>query len=392
MNIPGRGVARLIGMTLMLAVVIGCGQSEPPQFRLNMEGRNPDDYRVTGREAEGEVESKRALAQGRQDLATAMYALFGTPDEPFVFPESGLDIRKLRLAAGPTSSDKQGLHTGLFREHCVHCHGITGSGDGPTALFLNPYPRDYRRGIFKFTSTGPGARPTTADLKRTLMDGIPGTSMPSFALLPEDEVDALVEYVKYLAIRGETELSLMYYIEQEEEIPLERDSLVAEMSAVVQTWEAAEDQIVIPAQDALPPLETEEERLASIARGREIFRDGKNAQCIKCHGPNGLGDGGQLLYDDWNKDKTLENMEFWALPAQQLDPRNLRLGIYRGGRRPVDLYRRIYAGIKGTPMPAAGNVLEPQQIWDLINYVRSLPYDHESQPARDHATLERPRL
>jgi hypothetical protein len=105
-----------------------------------------------------------------------------------------------------------------------------------------------------------------------------------------------------------------------------------------------------------------------------------------------LGDGGQELFDDWNKDKTDENIVFWRLPRQHLDPRNLRLGVYRGGRRPVDLYRRVYSGIKGTPMPAAGNVLQPNQIWDLVNYVLSLPYDHESQAHDEPTVLARPRL
>ena len=40
--------------------------------------------------------------------------------------------------------------------------------------------------------------------------------MPSFKLLPGYEVDALVEYVKYLSIRGETELLLRYLIANEE--------------------------------------------------------------------------------------------------------------------------------------------------------------------------------
>ena len=39
---------------------------------------------------------------------------------------------------------------GLYRQHCVHCHGITGDGAGPTAQFLMPYPRDFRTGEFKF--------------------------------------------------------------------------------------------------------------------------------------------------------------------------------------------------------------------------------------------------
>jgi hypothetical protein len=42
------------------------------------------------------------------------------------------------------------------------------------------------------------------------------------------------------------------------------------------------------------------------------------------------------------------------------------------------LYYRIHAGIKGTPMPAAGpslgvkGVLTPEEIWHVVNYIRSL--------------------
>lgn len=389
---PWRGVAAVC-LTATLLVAAGCGQAPVPQFGLNMEGVNPDDFRVTGEDdTEDAVADKERMAQGLQDLSTALYALFGTPDTPFVFPEAGLDLKKLELAAGPAGGDRLGVRRGLYRENCVHCHGITGNGDGPTALFLKPYPRDFRRGIFKFTSTGPGARPTTDDIKRTLVNGIPGSAMPSFGLLPEDEIDALVEYVKYLSYRGETELSLRYLLEQEEPIPLDRDALLGEMMAVVDTWNQAESQIVIPDQAAIPPRQTEAELAASIARGQELFRDGKTAQCIKCHGPTGLGDGGQELYDDWNKDKTDDNIVNWRLPKQRLDPRNLRLGVFRGGRRPVDIYRRVYAGIKGTPMPAAGNVLQPNQIWDLVNYVLSLPYDHESMAHDETVALDRPRL
>ena len=73
----------------------------------------------------------------QQVIADVLYALYGTPDEPFVPEASGLDLKKLQVAAGPV----QGLGQGLYRRHCVHCHGTTGDGMGPTAAILNPYPR-----------------------------------------------------------------------------------------------------------------------------------------------------------------------------------------------------------------------------------------------------------
>jgi len=70
-----------------------------------------------------------------------------------------------------------------------------------------------------------------------------------------------------------------------------------------------------------------------------------------------------------------------------LQPRNLTLGQYRGGRRPVDIFRRVYAGIKGTPMPAFGRTaLKDDEIWDVVNYVMSLPY--QSAPSTKAASTE----
>src|SRR5262249_22704534 len=94
---------------------------------------------------------------------------------------------------------------GLYRRHCLHCHGVSGAGDGPTAPFLYPTPRDYRPGKFKFTSTPNGAPPHRDDLIRTVQNGLHGTSMPAFeALLSADEIKQVVDYVIFLSIRGST--------------------------------------------------------------------------------------------------------------------------------------------------------------------------------------------
>ncbi len=65
----------------------------------------------------------------------------------------------------------------LYAEHCLHCHGITGDGAGPTAQYLNPRPRDYRKGLFKFTVTQASERASRADLSRVIENGIPGTTV-----------------------------------------------------------------------------------------------------------------------------------------------------------------------------------------------------------------------
>jgi mono/diheme cytochrome c family protein len=341
------------------------------------------------------------------------------------------------MAAGPVWSEEDGAKHGLYRRHCAHCHGVTGDGRGPTAMFLNPYPRDYRPGKFKFKSTLTAAKPTDDDLRRILVGGINSTSMPSFKLLPDDEIDALVEYVKYLSIRGEVETRLAQFAADElfddDDNPVGFDfsdgeldlaTIVKdEIAAVVDTWAEATEQVIRPDIDAVPPTErSEEEHLASIEAGRTLFF-GK-ADCVKCHGPTGLGDGQTDDWNDWNKavkqfvertddvatslaksEATGEELEAQRqqvamreavaatlFPVRKIQPRNLRDGIYRGGRRPLDLFWRVHSGINGTPMPANGTNLTQEEIWQVVAYIRSLPFEPASRPQQPLPVLARERL
>jgi len=387
---------------LLLAVSLsGCGRTPTPEFRLNMVAI---------------AEAQLPLDQ-QQEIANILLAMFGTPDKPEVLVESGLDMKKLQTAAGAVASDEFGRETGLYRRHCAHCHGTTGDGQGPTALVLNPYPRDYRQGKFKFKSTERAAKPTHYDMEAILRLGVQGTAMPSFDLLPAPQIDALVEYVKYLSIRGQVEIALvqaMADLGEGEKLDTSRAVLIDEiLKPIVESWATASESIIQPAD---PPSKdrTPEEIAQSVDAGRTLFY-GATANCVKCHGPSALGDGQATDQDDWNKqvieltkrvteqEASLAEDELPAeeraklqqqvafnhavlendsLPPRNIQPRNLRQGIYRGGRRPLDLYRRIYAGINGAPMPETKQTLKPDQIWNLVDYVLSLPYEPISQPPR----------
>jgi mono/diheme cytochrome c family protein len=404
-----------LALAVVAVAATGCGRTPSAAFRLNMV----------------EAAKQRLTVEQEQQVATILEALFGTPDQPVALPETGLDEAKLRLAAGPVRSDIVGRKNGLYREHCVHCHGITGDGMGPTAAFLNPYPRDYRPGVFKFKSTERADKPTHADLVRVLHNGVAGTSMPSFALLSAVEVDALAEYVKYLSIRGETELSLMrefFELDDADEgkLPETREFLVAEVvQPIAERWQSADD-----ARIDVPEMPADLDLAASIARGRELFY-GDKANCVKCHGVTGLGDGQANDYDDWNKaivelskeldsgrarmaetstrgmsaDEVAEHRSevAWldrfgkvihgdALRPRTIPPRNLRLGIYRGGRRPLDLYYRIHAGVNGAPMPAAKGTVDPEDIWHIVNYVLALPYELDGELGADRVMVAKDRF
>jgi mono/diheme cytochrome c family protein len=383
------GTLAVAAAALVVMASTGCGRTPAASFRPNMV----------------EATKQRLTPEQEQQVATILLAMFGTPDDPVCFPEAGLDEAKLRLAAGPVRSDIAGRKNGLYREHCAHCHGVTGDGLGPTAAFLNPYPRDYRPGVFKFKSTQRADKPTHEDLVRILHNGIVGTSMPSFALLSDLEIDALVEYVKYLSIRGETEIELtraFFELDDEDEgkLPETRDFLVDEMLATVaEKWQSAADALI-----EVPEMPADIDLAASIAKGKELFY-GDKANCVKCHGVTGLGDGQANDYDDWNKaivqwtqevagdqdpawvSKATQVLAGDALRPRTIPPRNLRQGLYRGGRRPLDIYYRIHAGINGAPMPAAAGTVAPEDIWHIVNYVRSLPYDFDGELGIDRPMI-----
>lgn len=367
--------------------------------------------------------------QRRSDLDQLLSGLFGTPDDPGVPALVGtevkqvIDINKLHFAAGAVGSDEQGRARGLYREHCAHCHGVTGDGAGPTAVFLNPYPRDYRRGTFKFKSTPRQSKPTHDDLKQILLKGIPDTAMPSFRTLPDNEIEALIHYVRYLSIRGEAERSIVQFAMLDLE-PADPQNNISEdrlfdlggddraeraedirglVAEIVEKWISAESEAkpIAPPSWAVGDSDHElshEKKVELLKRGRELFY-GKVAACVKCHGDSALGDGQTTDFDDWTKE--LEPLNAEALAAyrnlgdfvfkpRNIRPRNLRLGHYRGGRRPIDIYRRVFNGIDGTPMPALSAVLKNEgeakvgvthdDIWALVYYVRSLPYESISQP------------
>lgn len=415
MNIAYRSLFRFSWL-LPLAVLIfsGCGGESSVQFKTNR-------LYLTKLTNDADPLKPEQIA----DIVNAVTALFGTPDEPYeklasngeLALEEILDFDNVKVSAGAITRDNFGKGLGLYRQHCVHCHGVTGDGQGPTAQFLNPYPRDFRRGTFKFKSTPIGAKPTTEDLQRIVTHGIPGTAMPAFnAILKDGEIEAIVDYVKYLAIRGETERLLMDYQfndadydepEAREESRAEflgREFLLGTVAEVLDSWREAPELIKEveerPAEYDRWSEEFDELALGeSIKRGQALYYG--SGTCYTCHGPSQLGDGQVNDYDLWAKElhdwaksspedetyqeRLAQHNELSSLKIRNIRPRNLRRGVYRGGRRPIDIFWRVRNGIDGTPMPAASSVIDDAGVWDIVNYVLSVPYEGISRPDNEIA-------
>jgi mono/diheme cytochrome c family protein len=389
---PGLGWVIFVAASLVFAGVLGC-EVRQASFPPNTLFAKKMGLAATPVEFKDEDVQRQM-----QDVSDILQMFFGTPGDPGVPAIDGLDtaplfdIASLRAAAGAdgTAHNKAG---GLYRSLCAHCHGIGGDGAGPSAVALHPYPRDFRAGIFKYKSTPSTVPPTDDDLLRVLLNGIPGAAMPAYGWLSEDERTALVQYVRYLSVRGQFERSLI----METALTLDEDERLLEPEWAKRRKDAYQEQLEILTdflQRAIRASLDAEEQITSIPsppddwgaaesvlRGRQLFFTAV-ASCSTCHGELALGDGQTNGYDQWTQDleptieATLaENLDLGALPPRHIHPRNLRRGEFRGGRRPVDLYRRIKNGIAGTPMPSASTQLRSNDIWDLVAYIRQLPFE-----------------
>jgi mono/diheme cytochrome c family protein len=292
--------------------------------------------------------------EDRASLNEAIEEIFGTPAAPTIKYEgkSKSDARKLNKAVKDLSLDADTLAAGsvLYRRHCVHCHGLTGDGRGPTAPWVHPHPRDYRSGLFKFRSvTSSSSKPSRADLRRTLREGIEGTSMPNFKQVSEDERDQILSYVIHLSARGETEMEMLKKLKEGVKNIKDETRKMA-VFVVNDEWLKGAEPLSVetyPYGDGDPPKE-------SIINGQRLFLT--KGVCIECH--TDYGRQSSFMIDAW---------------GTVTRPANLTEGNYRGGRRPVDIYYRITGGIVPSGM-SANDSLSAKEKWDLVNFVKILPY------------------
>src|SRR5262249_45273206 len=107
--------------------------------------------------------------KNREDLDNILTKLFGTPAEHQV---DGVDVAGLETLNLDIYPSEPGSRS--YRLHCLQCHGVTGDGRGPTSKWVNPHPRDYRQGLFKFQSVDQTVKadrkPRRDDLLRVIQE------------------------------------------------------------------------------------------------------------------------------------------------------------------------------------------------------------------------------
>lgn len=234
----------------------------------------------------------------------------------------------------------------VYERWCIGCHGDAGRGDGPASAVLDPLPRDFQAGRFKFRSTPSGELPTQDDLVRTITRGLKGSSMPAFPLVPEAERRDVAEYVIHTALRGRAHRIVQAMIEYDG-LTLER--IRAEKLPEIR--KELDDRRRRAQPIGIPP--EPEDDAASVERGKAIYA----TMCLACHGATGVGDGPSAY--------ALRDVR-----DAQIRPRDFTTGVLRGGDTPQDLFRRMKTGLDGTPMPAFGN--PDQDLWDIVHFVLTL--------------------
>ncbi len=78
----------------------------------------------------------------------------------------------------------------LYGINCVSCHGAEGYGDGDKGTSLNPKPRNFH------SEAAWKNGPEVGHMWKTLEEGVPGSSMSSYQLMPEDERIAIIHYIR----------------------------------------------------------------------------------------------------------------------------------------------------------------------------------------------------
>ena len=175
----------------------------------------------------------------------------------------------------------------------------------------------------------------------------PKSIMPSFkfyysesqagGIEPKDEIYALIAYVQSLGGQAG--------VDRAERQRALKQKLLTERArgneAIIHEWFPTTWRSV---RNPMPATER------SLVHGKQIF----TTNCVGCHGLRGDGKG---------------PASYFLNPA----PRNFTDASQQLFFSDGELYDAILFGVDGTAMPAWGDVLTVNDIWDVVNFIRTIP-------------------
>lgn len=244
-------------------------------------------------------------------------------------PNSRATGNLVPLTAMTSSPGLLKLGQQAFAKNCVPCHGAKGDGQGTAAYLLYPKPRNFVLAKFRLVSTW-DYTPTDEDLFRTISRGMPGSAMPSWSHLTEETRWGLVHYIKSFA---------------------SNPGKIGPDHQPANPSDTPTGHVQVPPETPYGP--------EARTRALKLFQ----VSCAPCHGATGRGDGQQKQEDS---------------EGFPLRPRDLTAGIFKGSPESAEVYKRVVAGLPGSPMPASLH-LYGAPAWDVVHFVREMSSEEQRQ-------------
>ena len=229
----------------------------------------------------------------------------------------------------------------MFAVQCVACHGVNGMGDGPAAAALNPHPRNFHIA----DGWKNGRKPS--QVFKTLKEGVPGSSMASFATLPPDDRWALTHYLLSLGPTPPQDTN-------EDLAKIGIDPTKADGGG-------GSEEKTIPVAVAMKQIEIKmphrnSSRSAPVAqaqsRGGKIYQ----ASCVRCHGETGGG-------------MSVRNLTVQSIPGASYP--TMPLASTEAFKNSGRFSEVVLKGIPGDVMPGSGQ-LSQEDVRELYQYVQGL--------------------
>ncbi len=230
------------------------------------------------------------------------------PDgQNFTYP----DFYKTSMRYPEDVSYARGKRT--FLQHCAHCHGLAGDGQGWDGDYLHPQPADFREmRNKKMTPEAQGEHLAKVSF------GIQGAAMPSWGeFLPFDQRWDAIKFIMDTFMMGKPVTTTLYS-------PGSVPSNFVTLSRG--NW-------------------LDEGHVISDTHGADLYA----TYCVTCHGDNGQGNGPGTV-DSLSKGPA-------AFPSDM--PENY-------------IFWRVWDGVEEATMPPFQWLLPERDIWDLTAHVQNL--------------------
>ncbi|MBS1251786.1 MAG: Cbb3-type cytochrome c oxidase subunit CcoP1 [Anaerolineales bacterium] len=242
----------------------------------------------------------------------------------------------------PFAGDPDAIAAGqeIYLNNCALCHGETGMGDGPAAPGLPEEPS-------KFADCEWQSHEPDGELFHVIVNGEPEEGMPAWGeTLTEDQIWQVLSYERSFCP------DLVIEAEATHEATAEATHEATAEATHEATAEATHEATAEATHEASEEFEDLENPFAgdpdAIAAGKEIYQ----ANCALCHGETGMGDGP-------------------AAPGLPEEPSKFADCEMMAQMEEGELFHVIVNGEPEEGMPAWGETLTEDRIWQVLSYERS---------------------